>query len=260
MRFVAADWSGAADGEQRHLWMAEVDGRSRRVRSAGALHQAPGGRTIARTGGRRLRRDRWARLRILASGVVPRRPRHRIRRRAMGRRRPPGDLARTVPSALLGKTRAAPADPHPRAPLAPYRAGHRPPAEVGVSDRRRRLGRHRVAPGNAYPRPAASGRLRRMALRSAPVSPWSWRSGPDWRWEQWSRAASRKGAAGFEAIVGPSVFRPGCWPWRRDLRTPSTRPSPPSPSPRISTAVCRWSMTTRCAEKAGSGASPLVGS
>jgi len=30
-RFVAADWSGAARGEQRHLWMAEVDGFSRRV-------------------------------------------------------------------------------------------------------------------------------------------------------------------------------------------------------------------------------------
>src|ERR1700684_55306 len=31
MRFVAADWSGAARAEQRHLWMAEVDGNSRRV-------------------------------------------------------------------------------------------------------------------------------------------------------------------------------------------------------------------------------------
>src|ERR1035441_1130502 len=31
MRFVAADWSGAARAEQRHLWMAEVDGDSRRV-------------------------------------------------------------------------------------------------------------------------------------------------------------------------------------------------------------------------------------
>jgi hypothetical protein len=31
MRFVAADWSGAARAEQRHLWMAEVGGISRRV-------------------------------------------------------------------------------------------------------------------------------------------------------------------------------------------------------------------------------------
>jgi hypothetical protein len=29
--FVAADWSGAARAEQRHLWMAEVDGVSRRI-------------------------------------------------------------------------------------------------------------------------------------------------------------------------------------------------------------------------------------
>jgi hypothetical protein len=31
MRFVAADWSGAARAEQRHLWMAEVDGFARPV-------------------------------------------------------------------------------------------------------------------------------------------------------------------------------------------------------------------------------------
>jgi Protein of unknown function (DUF429) len=31
MRFVAAGWSGAAKGEQRHLWIAEVDGGSLHV-------------------------------------------------------------------------------------------------------------------------------------------------------------------------------------------------------------------------------------